>query len=31
LAEKFVNNFKKYKDGTPKEVYEQGGPDLNGF
>jgi len=24
LAEKFVNNFKKYKDGTPKEVIEQG-------
>ena len=28
LAEKFVKNFKKYEDGTPKDVIEEGGPNL---
>jgi phosphoenolpyruvate carboxykinase (ATP) len=26
LAEQFVKNFKKYEDGTPKEVVAKGGP-----
>lgn len=29
LAEKFVNNFKKYEDGTPRETIEKGGPNLS--
>ena len=26
LATKFIKNFEKYHDGTPKEVIEKGGP-----
>jgi len=26
LAEMFVKNFEKYHDGTPKDVFEKGGP-----
>ena len=26
LAGKFIENFEKYMDGTPKEVKEKGGP-----
>jgi phosphoenolpyruvate carboxykinase (ATP) len=29
LAGRFINNFKKYQDGTPKEVIEKGGPTLD--
>ena len=29
LAEQFIENMQKYKDGTPKEVIEKGGPNTN--
>lgn len=29
LAEHFIQNMEKYKDGTPKEVIEKGGPNTN--
>ena len=29
LAEQFIHNMEKYKDGTPKEVIERGGPNTN--
>ena len=29
LAEHFIQNMEKYKDGTPKEVIEKGGPNIN--
>jgi phosphoenolpyruvate carboxykinase (ATP) len=29
LAQKFIKNFEKYQDGTPKEVVEKGGPSHN--
>jgi phosphoenolpyruvate carboxykinase (ATP) len=31
LASQFINNFKKYESGTPKEVIENGGPNISGF
>lgn len=31
LASKFVENFDKYKDGTPEHVIMNGGPDLSKF
>lgn len=31
LASQFVDNFKKYEDGTPKEVVKNGGPDMSHF
>jgi len=31
LAGQFVENFKKYMDGTPKEVVEKGGPNPSSF
>lgn len=31
LASKFVENFKKYEDGTPRDVIEEGGPNLEEF
>ena len=31
LASQFINNFKKYESGTPKEVVENGGPNMSGF
>ena len=31
VAEKFINNFKKYTDGTPADVIKEGGPDLSKF
>ena len=31
LASQFINNFKKYESGTPKEVIENGGPSISGF
>lgn len=29
LAEKFVDNFKRYEAGVPRDVIEKGGPNLN--
>ena len=29
LAAQFIKNMDKYKDGTPKEVIEKGGPQVN--
>lgn len=29
LATQFIKNMDKYKDGTPKEVIEKGGPNTN--
>ena len=29
LAIKFIKNFEKYHDGTPKDVFENGGPSAN--
>lgn len=29
LINQFTKNFEKYHDGTPKEVIEKGGPNLN--
>jgi phosphoenolpyruvate carboxykinase (ATP) len=29
LATQFIKNMEKYKDGTPKEVIEKGGPSTN--
>lgn len=29
LAEKFIENFQKYEDETPREVIEKGGPNLS--
>ena len=31
LAVQFIKNFEKYHDGTPKDVFEHGGPQLNAF
>ena len=31
VAEKFINNFKKYTDSTPADVIKEGGPDLSKF
>lgn len=31
LAAKFVQNFKKYEDGTPAEVIRDGGPNIEEF
>jgi len=28
LANKFVDNFKRYEDGVPREVITEGGPNL---
>ena len=29
LSQQFIKNMEKYKDGTPKEVIEKGGPNSN--
>ena len=31
LAQKFIANFKKYEDGTPLDVIQKGGPNLEDF
>jgi len=31
LAKQFISNFSKYESGTPREVIENGGPDLSKF